>query len=120
MRSGLDVGEQVVSPYLWERGLKRLDAVALTHAHQDHLDGLNAVLENFRVEELWVSRNADSAAFQEMREKARARGVRVVQRSRGESFHWGGVRGRVLWPETASEGGPTENPNNTSLVVRLE
>ena len=35
-RSGTDVGEEVVSPYLWSRGLKRLDVVALTHAHHDH------------------------------------------------------------------------------------
>jgi competence protein ComEC len=46
-RSGLDVGEQMVSPYLWSRGIKRLDVVALTHAHHDHLDGLHSVLENF-------------------------------------------------------------------------
>src|SRR6185437_6422314 len=32
-RSGMDVGEEVVSPYLWSRGLKRLDVVMLTHAH---------------------------------------------------------------------------------------
>jgi len=46
-RSRPDVGEEVVSPYLWSRGLKRLDVVALTHAHHDHLDGLHSVLENF-------------------------------------------------------------------------
>ena len=40
MRSGIDVGEDVVSPYLWSRGLKRIDVVALTHAHEDHLGGL--------------------------------------------------------------------------------
>ena len=25
MHSGLDIGEDVVSPYLWSRGIKRLD-----------------------------------------------------------------------------------------------
>ena len=40
MRSGIDVGEDVVSPYLWSRGLKQIDVVALTHAHEDHLGGL--------------------------------------------------------------------------------
>ena len=48
-RSGTDVGEEVVSPYLWSRGLKRLDVVALTHADHDHLDGLYSVLANFQV-----------------------------------------------------------------------
>jgi competence protein ComEC len=38
-RSGTDVGEEVVSPYLWSRRLKRLDVVALTHPDDDHIDG---------------------------------------------------------------------------------
>src|SRR5262249_26240719 len=46
-RNGIDPGEEAVSPYLWARGFQRIDVVALTHAHQDHLGGLAAVLENF-------------------------------------------------------------------------
>jgi len=35
--NAIDPGEEAVSPYLWSRGYQRLDIVALTHAHQDHL-----------------------------------------------------------------------------------
>ncbi|MGB7022672.1 MAG: hypothetical protein WBD73_02650 [Candidatus Acidiferrales bacterium] len=37
---GIDVGEQVVSPYLWSRGVKKLDVVLLSHAH--HAGGKRA------------------------------------------------------------------------------
>lgn len=117
-RTGFDVGEQVVSPYLWQRGWKRIDVVALTHAHQDHLDGLNAVLENFRVGELWVGREVDSPAFRELVERAAARGTRVVHRKRGEHFEWAGVTGLVLWPEGVQ--GVAVASNNDSLVLRLD
>jgi competence protein ComEC len=117
-RTGFDVGEQVVSQYLWYRGLKRLDVVALTHAHQDHLGGLGAVLENFRVRELWVGRDVASPAFQALLEHAQARGVRVVHRLRGATFAWEGVAGRVLWPDTSDE--VPSAKNNDSMVLRLE
>ncbi len=117
MRTGLDIGESVVSPYLWQRGIRRLDAIALSHAHTDHLDGLNAVLDNFRVSELWIGRTVNTPAFRDLLSHARARGVRVVDRSRGESFSWGGVTGLVLWPEDRSEA--AEASNNDSLVLWL-
>lgn len=117
-RTGLDVGEQVVSPYLWSRGLKRLDAVALTHAHQDHLDGLHAVLENFEVGELWVGRDVALPGFEALLAEAQRRGARVVHRHRGESFEWGGATGLVLWPEDTTK--TAEASNDDSLVLRLD
>src|ERR1700690_2401134 len=91
MRSGIDIGEDVVSPYLWSRGLKQIDVIALTHAHEDHLGGLPAILENFRVRELWVGRDIQSAAYRHVLDVARARGVRILHRKQGELFNLGGV-----------------------------
>ncbi len=117
MRTGLDIGESVVSPYLWQRGIRQLDAIALTHAHTDHLDGLNAVLDNFDVRELWIGRRVDTAAFRELMTHARARGVSIVEHMRGDNFLWAGVTGLVLWPEDRSEA--TQASNNDSLVLWL-
>jgi competence protein ComEC len=116
-RSGPDVGEEVVSPYLWSRGLKRLDVVALTHAHHDHLDGLHSVLDNFRVGELWIGRDEETRAFQNLLAEARSHGVTIVHQTEGARFDWQGVRGEVLWPP---DPGPVEEASNDdSLVLRL-
>jgi competence protein ComEC len=116
-RTRFDIGEEVVSRYLWSRGLKRLDAVALTHAHEDHLEGLNAVLENFRVAELWVGHDVDSPTYRHLLDIAHARGTRVVHWKQGDSISWGGLDGNVLWPDTDDEVRQAEN--NDSLVLRL-
>jgi competence protein ComEC len=116
-RSGTDVGEEVVSPYLWSRGLRRLDVVALTHADHDHLDGLYSVLENFQVRELWVGSDDPRPAFQRLLAEARSRGVAVVHQSQGAQFDWQGVEGDVIWPPANEPVGKI--PNNSSLVLRL-
>ena len=116
-RSGPDVGEEVVSPFLWSRGIKRLDVVALSHAHHDHLDGLHAVIRDFQVGELWVGRNEETPPFRQLLAEARAHGVKIVHRTSGETFDWDGVHGDILWPpDSAFE---PEASNDDSLVMRL-
>lgn len=116
-RSGNDVGEEVVSPYLWSRGLKKLDVVALTHADHDHLDGLYAVLDNFRVGALWVGEDDPRPAFQRLLADAKSRGVTVVHQAQGAESHWDGALVDVLWPPNG--GFSAKKANDNSLVLRL-
>jgi len=116
-RPGIDVGEDVVSPFLWSRGLKRIDVVALTHGHEDHYGGLAAVLRNFQVGELWLGPNGDSAGFFALLAEAQARRVPIIHRLKGDAFDWGGVNVDVLWPLDDT---PVKALNDDSLVLRLK
>src|SRR6185503_18610501 len=75
--STFSIGDNVVSAYLFSRGIRRLDSVVLTHAHNDHLDGLFDVLANFQVGELWLGRNPRIPAYRAFLETAQQRGVPV-------------------------------------------
>jgi competence protein ComEC len=117
--NGIDPGEEAVSPYLWSRGFQKLDVLALTHAHQDHLGGLNAILENFRVGRLWIGREVSVPALARLEELARERNIPIERELRGRSFHWDGIDGDFLWPEIAAEEVAPSAKNNDSLVLRL-
>jgi competence protein ComEC len=88
---GTDPGEEAVSAYLWSRGFQHLDVVALTHAHQDHLGGLTAILQNFRVDTLWIGREVHSSGLAKLEELARAKAVRIEHQNRGSTLNWDGV-----------------------------
>lgn len=117
--SRFDVGEEVVSPYLWSRRMRRLDVLALSHAHSDHMGGMAAVMRSFRPKELWVSVDPESAAYQSLLLEAKELDVTVHHFHAGESFAWSGTQVDVLAPEAAYEnrGAPG---NNDSLVLRLQ
>jgi competence protein ComEC len=115
---GIDPGEEAVSPYLWSRGFQKINVVALTHAHQDHLGGLAAILENFRVGQLWIGREVRSSALAKIEELARDKNIPIEHESRANHFAWDNIEGKFFWPETSADLSPAAK-NDDSLVLRL-
>jgi competence protein ComEC len=113
-----DIGEEVVSAALWSRGIRRLDVVALSHAHSDHMGGLPSVLRNFHPAELWVGNNPRTESYDALLHEAADLRVRLRSLRAGDALHLGNTDVAVLAPMPSYRPGPAP-ANNDSLVLRV-
>ncbi|MGO9262611.1 MAG: ComEC/Rec2 family competence protein [Bryobacteraceae bacterium] len=116
--SQLDIGEDVVAPYLWNREFRSVDVVALSHAHEDHIGGLPALVSDFHPRELWTGALQDSPLWETLRRRAVENGVKIVPQTAPAHFAFGGAEIDVLAPLADYVPGDTPK-NNDSLVLRI-
>ena len=113
-----DIGEKVVSPFLWRKGIKKIDNLVLTHPEADHMNGLIAIVRNFKPQEFWQSDIfPESGSFVDFKETFPP-GLAVRKLHAGESLFFGKINLEVLHPPISEESF-VSSLNNSSLVIRL-
>ncbi len=123
-----DMGRGVVGPFLWNRGIRRLDHVIGTHPQLDHIGGLSWVLRHIQVGRYWGSGIDRPEAFvQELKTVLREQHIEQQSTIRGQNLLESG-------PCQLKTLNPPEGPamsqvrethsgswlNNHSIVVRLQ
>ena len=117
VHSEFDFGEDVVSPYLWSRGLDHLDVVVLSHAHGDHIGGLARVVQNFHPREVWMGINPETPALDHFLAVDAETHANVKRHTAGEALQWHGTEIRVLSPPANWR--PKKEPKNDDSLALL-
>lgn len=100
-----DPGENVVSPYLWSRRIKTLDALIIPDMAGNHLSGVPALLKNFRVKEFWYGSLPAEPAKSELVALLHDRAVTMRRLRSGDNVDFYGTRFQVFSPSDAAESG---------------
>ena len=110
----VDDGSLVVS-YLQQQGVEELQYVFCSHAHEDHVGGLAAVVDAVPVGQAIVSPvTADSDYYKDFLDALADRGVTPVAGQAGMQFPLGDAKCTVLGPAAAGS-----DLNNSSLVLQV-
>ncbi len=118
--SGPDAVRRVIAPYLWSRGIRRIDELFVSHADSDHFNGIGELVRRFPVGRVTFTPSfaqkpaADVAAVVAILKRA---DVPIRTASAGQQFEAGDVAFEVLHPPPTGPPG-IENERSLVLVVR--
>lgn len=107
---------RLVVSYLLDQGVEELTYVVGTHAHEDHVGGLAAVLAVYPTEHVWSAVDSyDTKCFEDFKNYADQQNLELVCPEPGSVYELGSAQITVLGPVK-----DYDDTNNTSIVLCVD
>lgn len=116
--SSFDTGRFIVAPFLWQKGIRSLDYVILSHPESDHLNGLVFILQNFDVHMLIKNTDVNNSKnYKLLIQTCEENDIKILNPSSKDNLLDFGIT-RFLFYDSFKEVF-SYNFNNNSLVFKV-
>ncbi len=113
----LNVGKDILRPFLLKNGHGSLDAAYITHNHGDHFKGLEELSQDFQVDNIYFSKNYQALA-KELEGSAKADNYAYLDS--GNMVKRKAMSVRILWPIKGNTQFIEDDENANSMIMRVD
>ncbi|MFL0267971.1 ComEC/Rec2 family competence protein [Candidatus Clostridium radicumherbarum] len=114
--AGNNEDTQTIKSYLDSQGVKALDVVVGTHAHEDHIGSMDYIINSFKVGKVYFPKQTSTTkTFQDFISAVKNKGLQLTAPVVGSSFKIGDATATILAPN----GSGYEDANDYSIVIKL-
>lgn len=117
--SDFDVGKNTLIPYILDRGYTKIDVVIISHFDNDHVGGILTLLEEIKVEKVYISKQIEkSSNYNKFLKIITSKNIKVYEVVAGNRINIEkNLYFDILWP--TNQAITTNVLNNNAIVCNL-